>query len=131
MAARVTPERQDQVAEPIEGGWSYVEPRGTLDKPERLDPARHTVEVTELLLEGSEDRQARRAGGFVRLLDRHLRADAASDQQPVSVERPVTGDVCRPVVDTHEFERQLHTRWSSKRSGQHQAEFRKPILDGS
>jgi len=129
MASGVAPELEDQLAEAVDGGGRDVEVLRALDEAERLDPCGHPVEVAELLLERREHGQGGRAGGGVGLLDGDLGTDAPRHQGPVTVERPVAGDVREVAVDAHELERQLHSGRRGRRRGKLEPEIRQPVLD--
>ena len=106
--ARRRPRAQDQSLKPLITAGVASKPSAQLDEAERLDPAGHAVELPELPLERREHRQPGRAGRLVALLDGHLAADAALEEHPVAVERPVAGHVRQVAVHAHELERQPH-----------------------
>ena len=56
MTARITPNLDDQVTEPVDDLRVVVEVRGCLNVPDRTQPLRDPVELAELLLERRENR---------------------------------------------------------------------------
>ena len=124
----LAPQLQDQVAEAVDDGRRHVEALGAAHEAERLDPGRHAVEVSELLLERGEHRQAGRSRRLVGLLDGDLAADAAGDEHPVAVERPVARDVREVAVNAHERERQPHAGRRGRRGREREAELSQPVL---
>ena len=122
MAARVAPEVDDEIAEPVDDQRFLIEPGRGMDVSDSAQPLRHAVESTELLLQRGEYPETGQTSGVVTLFDGQLVANAALHQRPGSVEGAMARDIREPPVHGYEREVELVACWS-KRLGQSQTKL--------
>src|ERR671933_658010 len=118
-------ELHDQVGETVDHARGLGEPRRGVDHAVHHQPGTHTVKVTQLALEATEDCQSCRAGGLVALLRGDLCPYLAkgTSGRAVWCEGTMPRDVDTIAIDPHPGERCLH-RWRELgRLGKGQPEF--------
>src|SRR5690348_6380979 len=71
-------EFEDQVREAIDDGWWLVETGRDVHHPKDAQPGHHAVQITQLALEATKNRQRRLPRRRVSLVERHLRAHFAT-----------------------------------------------------
>jgi hypothetical protein len=129
VPALVAPQLEDQVAEPVDHGGCGVEPGGAVDESQGLEPARHAVELAELGLERSEDRQTGEPGSFVALLDGELGADLPLHPGLRPIDGAVPRDVRDVAADPDQIEPELHPRRGRERPWQLEPELGETLLE--
>src|SRR5215207_1038000 len=123
----LTPQVDDQVAEPIYDLRVLCEPRFAVDVSDDADPLRNAVEITELAFERGEHRERSEPRCVVSLFKSQVAADNALHQGGWSVEWPVSGDVGEPVVDFDELE----VAGRRERLGEFETELVQPKFDST
>src|SRR5437660_4603317 len=96
MTARITPDLDDQVTEPVDDLRVVVETGCALDVADGPQPLRHSLKIAELPLEGGEDREPRQPGRAISLIDCQFSTDGTLDQHSRRVDRRMAGDVRDP-----------------------------------
>jgi hypothetical protein len=123
----LTPQVDDQVAEPIYDLRVLPKARFAVDVSDDADPLLDAVEITELAFERGEHRERSEPRCVVPLFKSQVAADDALHQGGWSVEWPVSGDVGEPVVDFDELE----VAGRRKRVGEDEAELVQPTFDST
>ena len=121
----VAPQLHDEIAEAVDDLGVFAKPRLAVDVADGADPFRHTIEVSELSLERREHRETRQTRSFVGLVDIEVAPDEPLDERLRPVERPVSCDVGKTVVDLDELKVAGWYEWG----GEREAEFVEATLD--